>query len=69
MKGNLKVKRIILEIVLKHKMIISVIVNTMIFRNCKVLIDRGYLEGQLTDRIDDITVTNKAFTEIEQSFK
>ena len=38
--------------------------------NCKVLIDRGYLEGQLTaDRIDDITVTNKAFTEIEQSFK
>ena len=37
---------------------------------CKVLIDRGYLEGQLTaDRIDDITVTNKAFTEIEQSFK
>lgn len=38
--------------------------------NCKVLIDHGYLEGQLTaDRIDDITVTNKAFTEIEQSFK
>ena len=42
----------------------------MIFRNCKVLIDHGYLEGQLTaDRIDDISVTNKAFTEIEQSFK
>lgn len=38
--------------------------------NCKVLIDHGYLEGQLTaDRIDDISVTNKAFTEIEQSFK
>ena len=51
-------------------MIISVIVNTMILENCKVLIDHGYLEGQLTaDRIDDITVTNKAFTEIEQSFK
>ncbi|UDI78808.1 hypothetical protein HYI43_09680 [Staphylococcus taiwanensis] len=37
--------------------------------NCKVLIDYGYLEGSITaDRIDDIKVTNKAFTEIERSF-
>ncbi|BGE82987.1 hypothetical protein [Staphylococcus petrasii] len=37
--------------------------------NCKVLIDHGYLEGDISaDRIDNIKVTDKAFTEIERSF-
>ena len=37
--------------------------------NCKVLIDHGYLDGNfMSDRIYNIKVTNKAFTEIEQSF-
>ncbi|MBI5971850.1 hypothetical protein ACUXJ9_002102 [Staphylococcus caledonicus] len=37
--------------------------------NCKVLIDYGYLDGKISaDRIDNIKVTNKAFTEIERSF-
>lgn len=37
--------------------------------NCKVLIDHGYLDSNImSDRIYNIKVTNKAFTEIEQSF-
>ncbi|MBL7572776.1 hypothetical protein [Staphylococcus saccharolyticus] len=37
--------------------------------NCKVLINEGYLEGDIEDnKIFNIKVTTKAFTEIERSF-
>ncbi|MCO6332924.1 hypothetical protein LZU09_02285 [Staphylococcus epidermidis] len=37
--------------------------------NCKVLIDEGYLNGEVEDnKIYNIRVTTKAFTEIERSF-
>ena len=36
--------------------------------NCKVLIDEGYLNGEVEDnKIYNIQVTTKAFTEIERS--
>ena len=37
--------------------------------NCKVLINEGYLDGEVEDnKIYNIQVTTKAFTEIERSF-
>lgn len=37
--------------------------------NCKVLINEGYLNGEIEDnKIYNIQVTTKAFTEIESSF-
>ena len=37
--------------------------------NCKVLIQEGYLEGDIDEnKIYNIKVTTKAFTEIEKSF-
>ncbi|MBO1200012.1 hypothetical protein J3T65_11635 [Staphylococcus simiae] len=37
--------------------------------NCKILINHGYLTGDLkNDNINNIKVTTKTFTEIEQSF-
>ena len=37
--------------------------------NCKVLIDEGYLNGEVEDnKIYNFQVTTKAFTEIERSF-
>ncbi|WP_049327337.1 hypothetical protein [Staphylococcus epidermidis] len=37
--------------------------------NCKVLINEGYLDGEVEDnKIYNIQVTKKAFTEIERSF-